>query len=165
MSSVSNDLYFLTLPLVSVMRFIYTSKEMSKMFGVRVIYRKIQYSKQDQPSVHHALSFKLDALLIYSCKFSKENSVFACLVPNVCYMPRPFDLPFVGSAQWYFVTCKNQAALKYSHITCHSFLSVLSRISTHHPRRSVMFLPQYERHGSAPIDLLLFFEHSKTKFI
>jgi len=32
--SVSNGLYFLTLPLVSVMRFIYTSKGMSKKFGV-----------------------------------------------------------------------------------------------------------------------------------
>jgi hypothetical protein len=35
-SSVSNGLYFLTLPLVSVMRIIYTSKEMSKKFGVRM---------------------------------------------------------------------------------------------------------------------------------
>jgi hypothetical protein len=34
-SSVSNDLYFLTLPLVSVMRVIYTSKGMSKKFGAR----------------------------------------------------------------------------------------------------------------------------------
>ena len=37
-SSVSNGLYFLTLPLVSVMRIIYTSKGMSKKFGVRVIH-------------------------------------------------------------------------------------------------------------------------------
>jgi hypothetical protein len=49
-SSVSNGLYFLTLPLVSVMRVIYTSKEMSKNFGVHVIhqvrvnYKKIRYS-------------------------------------------------------------------------------------------------------------------------
>ena len=49
--SVSNGLYFLTLPLVSVMRVIYTSKGMSKKFGVRVIYqvrviyRKIRYLK------------------------------------------------------------------------------------------------------------------------
>ena len=43
MSSVSNGLYFLTLPLVSVMRIIYTSKGMSKKFGVCVIYRKIRY--------------------------------------------------------------------------------------------------------------------------
>jgi hypothetical protein len=42
-SSVSNGLYFLTLPLVSVTRVIYTSKGMSKKFGVRVIYRKIRY--------------------------------------------------------------------------------------------------------------------------
>src|SRR5215475_14247732 len=42
-SSVSNGLYFLNLPLVSVMRFIYTSKGMSKKLGVRVIYRKIRY--------------------------------------------------------------------------------------------------------------------------
>jgi hypothetical protein len=42
-SSVSNGLYFLALPLVSVMRVIYTSKGMSKKFGVRVIYRKLQY--------------------------------------------------------------------------------------------------------------------------
>jgi len=41
-SSVSNGLYFLILPLVSVMRIIYTSKGMSKKFGVRVIYRKIR---------------------------------------------------------------------------------------------------------------------------
>ena len=39
--SVSNGLYFLTLPLVSVMHVIYTSKGMSKKFGVRVIYQKI----------------------------------------------------------------------------------------------------------------------------
>ena len=37
-SSVSNGLYFLTLPLVSVIRVICTSKEMSKKFGVRVIH-------------------------------------------------------------------------------------------------------------------------------
>jgi hypothetical protein len=37
-SSVSNGLYFLTLPLVSVMRVIYTSKGMLKKFGVRVIH-------------------------------------------------------------------------------------------------------------------------------
>jgi hypothetical protein len=49
MSSISNGLYFLTLPLVSVMRVIYTSKGMSKKFKVRVIhyvrviYRKIWY--------------------------------------------------------------------------------------------------------------------------
>jgi hypothetical protein len=42
-SSVSNGLYFLNLPLVSVMRVIYTSKGTSKKFGVRVIYRKIRY--------------------------------------------------------------------------------------------------------------------------
>ena len=46
-SSVSNGLYFLTLPLVSVMRVIYTSKGTSKKFGVRVIYRKIQYIFED----------------------------------------------------------------------------------------------------------------------
>jgi hypothetical protein len=39
-SSVSNGVYFLTLQLVSVMCVIYTSKEMSKKFGVRVIYKK-----------------------------------------------------------------------------------------------------------------------------
>jgi len=44
-SSVSNGLYFLTVPLVSVMRVIYTSKGMLKKFGVRVIYRKIRYTK------------------------------------------------------------------------------------------------------------------------
>ena len=38
-SSVSNSLYFLTLPLVSVMRVIYTSKGMSKKFGVRAHIR------------------------------------------------------------------------------------------------------------------------------
>jgi hypothetical protein len=37
-SSVSNGLYFLTLPLVYVMRVIYTSKEMSKKFGMRLIH-------------------------------------------------------------------------------------------------------------------------------
>ena len=42
-SLVSNGLYFLTLPLVSVMRVIYTSKRMLKKFGVRVIYQKIRY--------------------------------------------------------------------------------------------------------------------------
>jgi len=41
--SVSNSLYFLTLPLVSVMCVICTSKGMLKKFGVRVIYRKIRY--------------------------------------------------------------------------------------------------------------------------
>jgi hypothetical protein len=50
-SSVSNGLYFLTLPPVSAMRVIYTSKGMSKKFRVsvinyvRVIYRKIRYYK------------------------------------------------------------------------------------------------------------------------
>ena len=37
-SSVSNGLYFLTLPLVSVMRVVDTSKGMFKKFGVRVIH-------------------------------------------------------------------------------------------------------------------------------
>jgi hypothetical protein len=48
MSSVSNGLYFLTLPLVSVMRVIYTSKGMSKKFGMRVIYQKIRYGLKPQ---------------------------------------------------------------------------------------------------------------------
>ena len=48
MSSVSYGLYFLTLPLVSVMRVIYTSKGMSKKFGVRVIYRKIRYFERER---------------------------------------------------------------------------------------------------------------------
>jgi hypothetical protein len=42
-SSASNSLYFLTLLLISIMRIIYTSKGMSKKFGVRIIYRKIWY--------------------------------------------------------------------------------------------------------------------------
>ena len=52
MSSVSNGLYFLTLPLVSVMRvihrkirhalYLYTKRNIEK-FGVRVMYRKIRY--------------------------------------------------------------------------------------------------------------------------
>jgi hypothetical protein len=56
-SSVSNGLYFVTLPLVSVMRVIYTSKGMSKKFGVRVIhevrviYQKIRYFKFSQHTV------------------------------------------------------------------------------------------------------------------
>jgi len=37
-SSVSNGLYFLTLPLVSDMSVIYTSKGMSKKSGVHVIH-------------------------------------------------------------------------------------------------------------------------------
>ena len=47
MSSVSNGLYFLTLPLVSVMRVIYTSKGMLKKFWVCVIYRKIRYIERN----------------------------------------------------------------------------------------------------------------------
>jgi hypothetical protein len=43
-SSVSNGLYFLTLPLVSVMCVIYRSKGMLKKFGVHIIYRKIRYT-------------------------------------------------------------------------------------------------------------------------
>jgi hypothetical protein len=43
-SSVSNGLYFPTLPLVSVMCVIYTSKGMSNKIGVRVIYWKIWYT-------------------------------------------------------------------------------------------------------------------------
>jgi hypothetical protein len=38
-SSVSNGLYFLTLPLVSVMRVIYTSKGMSKSLGCALYIR------------------------------------------------------------------------------------------------------------------------------
>ena len=55
MSWVSNGLYFLTLPLVSVMRVIYRkirmrviykSKGMSKKFGVRVIHKvRVIYRK------------------------------------------------------------------------------------------------------------------------
>jgi len=51
-SSVSNGLYFLTLPLVSVMsviyrkirhaRYLYIKRNVEK-FGVRVIYQKIRY--------------------------------------------------------------------------------------------------------------------------
>jgi hypothetical protein len=37
-SSVGNGLYFLTLPLVSVMRVSYTSEGTSKKFGVRLIH-------------------------------------------------------------------------------------------------------------------------------
>jgi hypothetical protein len=42
-SSVSNGLYFLNLPLVSVMCVIYTSKGMSKKFGVHVILLGARY--------------------------------------------------------------------------------------------------------------------------
>jgi hypothetical protein len=54
-SSVSNGLYFVTLPPVSVMRVIYTSKGMSKKLEVRVIYRKIWYifEKQTLSLKHH----------------------------------------------------------------------------------------------------------------
>jgi hypothetical protein len=57
-SSVSNVLYFLTLPLVSVMRVIYTSKGMSKMFGVRVICRCALSIKNTVFSHHLHVSIK-----------------------------------------------------------------------------------------------------------
>ena len=65
-SSVSNGLYFLTLPLVSVMRVIYTSKGMSKKFGVRVIYRKIRYlnSSVTTKSARDVQLFKLTAIIL-----------------------------------------------------------------------------------------------------
>ena len=44
-SSVSNGLYFLTVPLVSFMRVIYTSKGMSKKFGVRTVLPREAHSK------------------------------------------------------------------------------------------------------------------------
>ena len=69
-SSVNNGLYFLTLPQVSVMCVIYTSKGMSKKFGVRVIYRKIRYIERNlcvtlviyQESLHDARSTKCKIL-------------------------------------------------------------------------------------------------------
>jgi hypothetical protein len=63
-SSVSNGLHFLTLPLVSVTRLIYTSKVMSKKFGVRVIYRKIRY--MEFSSRLKLLYFLLNYLFIWS---------------------------------------------------------------------------------------------------
>jgi hypothetical protein len=45
-SSVSNGLYFLTLPLVSVMHVIYTSIGMSKKFGLLIIYTRKGMSKK-----------------------------------------------------------------------------------------------------------------------
>jgi hypothetical protein len=44
------------------MRVIYTSKGMSKKFGVRVIYRKIRYMKQDAMS--HSLFYLETAIHI-----------------------------------------------------------------------------------------------------
>jgi hypothetical protein len=52
-SSVSSGLYFLILPLVSAMRVIYTSKGMSKKFGVRVMYQKIRYLNLPKAVLEH----------------------------------------------------------------------------------------------------------------
>jgi uncharacterized membrane protein len=57
-SSVSNGLYFLTLPLVSVTLVIYTSKGMSKKFGVRVIH---------EVRVIHKKNTVILALFMYVC--------------------------------------------------------------------------------------------------
>jgi len=58
MSSVSNGMYFLTLLLVSVMRVIYTSKGMSKKFGVRIIYQKNTVSQNDEIHMKHSQVLK-----------------------------------------------------------------------------------------------------------
>jgi hypothetical protein len=56
MSSVSNGLYFLTLPLVSVMRVIYTSKGMSKSFGCALYIRcALTIEKDDNIKEIHIL--------------------------------------------------------------------------------------------------------------
>jgi len=51
--SLSNGLYFLTLPLVSVMHVIHTSKGMSKKFGVRIICTSKEMSKRFGVGVIH----------------------------------------------------------------------------------------------------------------
>ena len=84
MSSVSNGLYFLTLPLVSVKRVIYTSKGMPKKFGVRVIhqvrviYRKIRHA--------HYLYIKRNVEKVWGARFTlgarypSKNTVFVYLL-------------------------------------------------------------------------------------
>ena len=73
MSSVSNGLYFLTLPLVSVKRVIYTSKGMPKKFGVRVIhqvrviYRKIRHA--------HYLYIKRHVEKVWGARYLSKNTV------------------------------------------------------------------------------------------
>jgi hypothetical protein len=68
-SSVSDGLYFLTLPLVSVMRVIYTSTGISKKFGVRVIYRKIRYLE----SFLNVSYFSLIGNILFCTVLSERN--------------------------------------------------------------------------------------------
>ena len=58
-SSVSNGLYFLTLPVVSVMRVIYTSKGMSKKFGVRVILPCKKHNKSTERNMANVMKQKI----------------------------------------------------------------------------------------------------------
>jgi hypothetical protein len=63
-SSVSNGLYFLTVPLVSVMRIIYTSKAMLKKFwGAHYLSKNMVYLVSEYPLrlVNHVL-FVLDSV-------------------------------------------------------------------------------------------------------
>ena len=67
-SSVSNGQYFLTLPLVSVMRVIYTSKGMSKKFGCALYIRcALSIEKYGMSAVLP----QVDTLSI--CEIRKEN--------------------------------------------------------------------------------------------
>jgi hypothetical protein len=102
-SSVSNGLYFLTLPLVSVTRVIYTSKGMSKKFGVRFIYRKIQYIKSycvfvKRKTVRSGVltlavlksEFPCDVKLCLQAKCSQHFDRVLCLHFEVSRLPKIF---------------------------------------------------------------------------
>jgi hypothetical protein len=69
-SSVSNGLYLLTLPLVSVMRVIYTSKGMSKKFGCALYIRC-------------ALSIEKYGMSLYGYE---PNSGFSYTVLTACFI-------------------------------------------------------------------------------
>ena len=76
MSSVSNGLYFLTLVLVSVMRIIYTSKGMSKKFGVRVIYTSVAHYLYTKRNVEEVWG----ARYTLGARYLSKNTVYGyCL--------------------------------------------------------------------------------------
>ena len=80
MSSVSNGLYFLTLPLVSVMHVIYTSKGMSKKYGVRVIHQvRVIYRK-----IRYILCFESNRYSLLHCTAILIMCMFSTLLKCVC---------------------------------------------------------------------------------
>jgi hypothetical protein len=112
-SSVSNCLYFLTVPLVSVMRVICTSKVMSKKFGGARYKLGARYLSKNTVCVYFFFFFLL------AC------SITLVISNTTCYLQMLFTLLFILLSYVFFwsLPCIVVVLLLFHSVSCVSFLN------------------------------------------